>query len=149
MYTNGILTLQIKLPIHLAMGRVGLCLRPPKMGPAARVCSGGFGERSAFVVLGQSQAGIKSCWTLLSINLLWWDMDQFFMCYHVSILILCKIVFHGLIVHYKLQFICKVLLFWLISLIIFIHIEHRECTWFRRTASSKGWTELHIQCWRW
>lgn len=52
--------MQIKLSVHLAMGRVGLCLRPAKMGPTTCICSGGSGERSSFVLLGQSEAGTKS-----------------------------------------------------------------------------------------
>jgi hypothetical protein len=60
-FFNGILTVQIKFRIHLAMDRVGICLGPPKMGPATCVRSGSFGERSPFVILGQSQAGNKSC----------------------------------------------------------------------------------------
>lgn len=52
--SKDLLTLQIKLSIHLALGRVGLCPRSPKMGSPACICSGGFGERSPFVILGKN-----------------------------------------------------------------------------------------------
>lgn len=56
--------MQVKLPIHLAMGRVGLRLGPSKMGPTTCVCPGSFGERSPFVILGQSETGNTSCYQL-------------------------------------------------------------------------------------
>lgn len=52
--------MQIQLSVHLALGGVGLCLRPAKVGPTTCICSGGPGERSSFVLLGKSEAGIRS-----------------------------------------------------------------------------------------
>lgn len=51
---NNFLILQGKFSIHLAVGRVGLCLRTSKMGSTTGVCSGSVRERSPFVVLGQN-----------------------------------------------------------------------------------------------
>ena len=50
-------SIQVKLSVHLALGRVGLCVRSPEVGPSTCLCSGGFGEGSSLVILGQSQTG--------------------------------------------------------------------------------------------
>lgn len=51
---NLIVVFQIKFSIYLAMGRMGLCLGPSKMGTTASFCTGGFGKGSAPIILGQN-----------------------------------------------------------------------------------------------
>lgn len=52
------IVLQVKLSIYLAMGRMGVCVGSPKVGPTTCFCSRGFGKGSPSFILGQNQAGI-------------------------------------------------------------------------------------------
>lgn len=66
-FSIGSLIMQIQLSVHLALGGVGLCLRPAKVGPTTCICSGGPGERSSFILLGKSEAGNTSFLKMLII----------------------------------------------------------------------------------
>lgn len=79
------IVLQVKLSIYLAMGRMGVCVRSPKMGPTTCVCSRGLGKGSPPFILGQNQAGIWLHGGKFHQLIADWFWDNFFIQYtHMS-----------------------------------------------------------------